>query len=844
LIEAQNLGKSVDEVMQRNTYDAVAHEHAPLLDWSGMNEHEHFVQFYETDTFLLDSLSGSMGAGLKEGDACIVVATREHREGLDERLRAYGLDVAAARASGQYVSLDASEVLSKFMVDGEPDAERFAEIVGGLVERTAVGRPRTRIFGEMVALLWADGQCEAAIRLEELWNNLRQTRTFSLFCAYPMNGFDGEAHTNGLSDVCSGHTRVIPAESYTGLTNADDRLRTIIQLQQKARMLEAEIAERKEAEDSLRAVKDELEVQVDDLRRLHEMSVKLTSMHDIESVLQEVLRSALAVQDTDLGLLSLRDPEREGLNVKVSSGFDEEFLKQIEFVPPGGGACGTCYEQRSRVVVEDVEVDPIFATYREAARGAGFRACHSTPLITRRGRIIGVLSTHFRQPHRPSEREARLMDLYARMAADIIENARLHHQMQVELEERRQLLVREQMARAEAENANRLKDEFLATASHELRTPLTAIIGWTHMLRHGTLDEATATRALDTIERNAQSQAQLVEDILDVSRVITGKLRLNIEPVDAASVINAAIDSVQLAADSKDIRLAVTLDPSARYVAGDANRLQQVVWNLLSNAIKFTPASGHVEVRLERAKDAADAQIRVSDTGEGIDPDFLPFIFDRFRQADGTSTRRHGGLGLGLALVRHLVELHGGTAQADSHGKGRGSTFTIRLPLAPTHEQRTKSRRRETTASLWSKDEAAARVKPLPSLDGARVLLVDDDQDTLNTLAAILTEYKAEVQIAASAAHALEILEWYRPDVLVSDLAMPNEDGYELISKIRARDGESGKQTPAVALTAYVRVEDRARALSAGFNMFVPKPVEPRELITAIANLTEAGMTS
>jgi signal transduction histidine kinase len=840
LIEAQKIGEPIREAINRHTYDPTVEEFAPLADWSEMTEPEHFVQFYEADTFLLDSLGGFIGAGLREGDACIVVATKEHRESLDERLQAYGLDVAAARASGQFVSLDASEVLSQFMVDGQPEPGRFAEIVGGLVARVAEGRPRTRIFGEMVALLWADGRSEAAIRLEELWNDLGRTRSFSLFCAYPMNCFDGKALPMGLNDVCAGHSRIIPTESYTALTNADERLRTIIQLQQKARLLEAEVAERKEAEEALHAVKDELEVQVEDMRRLHEMSVNLTSMLDVESVLQEVLRAALVVQCADLGLLSLHDPERDGLNVKVSCGFDEEFLKQIELVLPGAGACGTCYEQRRRVVVEDVEVDPIFAPYREAARTAGFRACHSTPLITRRGKIVGVLSAHFRQPHRPSEREARLMDLYARMAADIIENARLHHQMQQELAEREQLLVREQIARAEAENANRLKDEFLATASHELRTPLTAIIGWSHMLSTGTLDEATAKRALDTIERNARSQAQLVEDILDVSRVITGKLRLNIEPVDAAAVINAAIDSVQLAADSKGIQLEVTLDPSARRVSGDSSRLQQVVWNLLSNAIKFTPSGGRVTVRLERAADAGDVQIRVSDTGEGISPDFLPFIFERFRQADGTSTRNHGGLGLGLAIVRHLVELHGGTVNASSTGKGCGSTFTIRLPLAPSPE-RANNRRRETT-SIWSNEEASAHLKPLPTLDGTQVLLVDDDRDTLHMLAAILTEQRARVQTASSVAEALEVLQWYVPDVLVSDLAMPDEDGYTLISKVRALEAAGGQRIPAVALTAYVRVEDRARALAAGFNMFVPKPVEPHELITSILNLVEPIM--
>ena len=808
---------------------------APTVDWSEMRDPEHFVQFYETDSFLLNSLSGYVGKALSSGEAAIVVATEAHRESLEARLLADGLDVSAASAAGQYIALDAAETLAKFMVDDAPEPGRFVETLESVIAQAAGDGQHLRIFGEMVALLWAEGNHDGAIRLEELWNDLlNRIHSFSLFCAYPMNGFGREELAAQLGNVCAGHSRVIPAESYTGLTDANERLRAITLLQQKARSLEVEVAERKEAESSLRAVKDELEIQVEDLRRLHEMSVSLTSKFDIESVLHEVLRAALSVQGTDIGLLSLSDTERDGLRLQVHSGF-EKALQQVEWVPCGGGACGTCYEQRRRIVVEDVDADPIFASYREVARAVGFRACHSTPLLTRNGNIIGVLSVHFREPHRPSERELRLMDLYARMAADIIENARLHHQVQQELEQREQLLVREQMARAEAESSSRLKDEFLATVSHELRTPLNAIIGWSHLLGSNNLDSATAARAIETIERNARSQAQLVEDILDVSRVITGKLRLNMEPVDAAAIINAAIDSVQLAADSKAIQLAVVLDTSARRVSGDANRLQQVVWNLLSNAIKFTPSAGRVEIRLERV--GAEAEIRVSDTGQGVHPEFLPFIFDRFRQADGTSTRRHGGLGLGLAIVRHLVELHGGTVYADSPGEGQGATFTVRLPLA-TAAERATGRRRET-AGWWPDEQAGALSVPLPSLEDVQVLLVDDDLDTLQMLTMMLTAYRAKVQAVSSVAEALETLRWHKPDVLVSDLAMPEEDGYSLISKVRALEAAGGKPIPTIALTAYVRVEDRARALSAGFNMFVPKPVEPQELIAAIANLAE-----
>jgi signal transduction histidine kinase/CheY-like chemotaxis protein len=618
---------------------------APRTDWTEMSDSEHFVQFYEADAFLLNSLSGYISTALHAGDGALVVATEAHRQGLEELLHENGLDVATASAAGRFVSLDAGETLSKFMVDGSPDSGRFREVIGGLVAKLRDGQPRLRAFGEMVALLWADGNYTAAIRLEELWNGLQKTHSFSLFCAYPMHGFTGEKCVETHSGVCTAHSRVIPSESYVDLPNTDARLRAIAQLQQKARALEAQIAERKEAEDRLRAS-----------------------------------------------------------------------------------------------------------------------------------------------------------------------------------------LVREQMARAEAEAANRMKDEFLATISHELRTPLSAIIGWSHMLRKGRLDEATRGRALETIERNAKSQAQLVEDILDVSRVITGKLQLNSGPVDMASVINSAVDSVQLAADAKDIQLEVTLDPSARQLSGDANRLQQIVWNLLSNAIKFTPSGGRVEVKLERAN--SHVEISVSDTGPGIDPDFLPYIFDRFRQADASSTRQHGGLGLGLAIVRHLVELHGGTVEAQSSRDSSGAMFVIKFPAIA---KPSKSRKRET-GSLLPKETPTAQ-NMLPSLEGLHLLLVDDDQDTLQILSTLLTDLGAKVQAASSAAEALEILEWYQPAVLVSDLAMPSEDGYSLIAKIRA--AENGMLVPAIALTAYVRVEDRARALSTGFNMFVPKPVEPNELITAIANLAE-----
>lgn len=808
---------------------------APRSDWSSTNDTDHFVQFYEADGFLLNTLSGFIGAAIKAGDAAVVIATQPHRDGLEELLNANGIDVNAMKASSRFISLDAADTLSTFMVDGWPDPERFNSSIGNVMASVTDGRVRVRAFGEMVALLWEEGNYGAAIRLEELWNDLQRSHTFSLFCAYPMNSLGRDGLAQSYSKVCSTHARVIPAESYSDLQDPDARLRAIARLQQQAKTLESEIRERKRVEASLRHVTDELANQVGELRRLHEMSISLNSSLDMDRVLNEVLRAAMSVQKTHMGLLSLCDPQRDGLSVSVSNGFTDEFLKKIEFVPSGGGACGTAYKLRQRVVVEDTELDPEFVEYREDARLAGFRSVHSTPLITRLGQIIGVLSVHFQQPHRPSDRETRFLDLYARLAADIIENARLHQQVEQKLAEREQLLSRAEMARAEAETANRMKDEFLATVSHELRTPLNAIMGWSHLLKTGALDGQTTARAVETIDRNAKSQAQLIEDILDVSRMITGKLRLDKEPVDIVSVINAAIDSVQLAIDSKNIQLQLTLDPSARHTVGDASRLQQVVWNLLSNAIKFTPGGGHIEVEVKRA--GRNVQIRVTDSGAGISDEFLPFIFERFRQADGTTTREHGGLGLGLAIVRHLVELHGGTIKAESNGPGHGATFIVRLPLAISPKRRKPQEERILPSSpLTSFDHP---VTLLPSLEDVRVLVVDDDEDTVQILGVMLEDSRANVQKASSVSEALETLEWYQPDVVVSDLAMPGEDGYSFIRKLRERDASNGTNTPAVALTSYVRVEDRTRALAAGFNMFVPKPVQPAELISAIANLAE-----
>ncbi|HWP45264.1 MAG TPA: ATP-binding protein, partial [Blastocatellia bacterium] len=400
-------------------------------------------------------------------------------------------------------------------------------------------------------------------------------------------------------------------------------------------------------------------------------------------------------------------------------------------------------------------------------------------------------------------------------------------------EERERLLAREQAARAEAEAANRAKDEFLAIVSHELRTPLTAILGWSQLLSSGRLSQDDMLHGLEAIARNALAQRQLVEDILDISRITSGKLHLNIGPTDLVSVITSAVDVARPAADARGIEIRTTLDATIGSVPGDADRLQQVVWNLLSNAVKFTPDSGRIEVKLEKM--GRYAQITVSDTGEGIDQEFLPYVFDRFRQADASTTRRHGGLGLGLAIVRHIVEMHGGEVQVDSSGKGQGATFAVKLPL-------NIGRGMEATQAIDFNGEASAVHDGDGSLegeklDGLRVLVVDDDLETLEMLNVMLSHNGIDVLTSASAAEAIDILQQRSPDVLVSDIAMPDEDGNAFIKKVRSFDPQRGGNIPAVALTAHVRDEDRIQALSSGYDLFMPKPVEAGRLLKAIALL-------
>jgi PAS domain S-box-containing protein len=456
------------------------------------------------------------------------------------------------------------------------------------------------------------------------------------------------------------------------------------------------------------------------------------------------------------------------------------------------------------------------------------------PVISRTGEVLGGLFFGHPEAGVFTGRHEIILTGMAAQAAVAMDNARLFEALKRARIEAEQAAEENERLYREAQESNRIKDEFLATVSHELRTPLTAILGWAHLLRTGTSDADFTHKAFETIERNARAQAQLIDDLLDVSRIITGKLRIDVQPINPNTFIEAAIESIKPGAEAKGVRLQKIVDTGMVFVAGDPVRLQQVVWNLLANAVKFTPRGGRVQVKLERVN--SHVEITVSDTGAGITPEFLPLVFDRFRQADQRKTRQHGGLGLGLSIVRHLVELHGGNVRAESAGEGQGSTFTVLLPVSPVYQVSVEGERVHPAArDTLPTYECAER------LDGLRILVVDDEPDTRELLKAGLGQCGADVSVVASAAEAYAVLQDGVTDLLISDIGMPGEDGYELIRRVRQLPAESGGKVPAIALTAYARVEDRMQALRAGYQMHVPKPIELAELVAVATSLVQRG---
>jgi signal transduction histidine kinase len=577
--------------------------------------------------------------------------------------------------------------------------------------------------------------------------------------------------------------------------------------------------ERNDADALAQASRSQLEAELTDTKRLQSISQEMIAEENMSALYESILDAAISIMRSDFGSMQMLYPDRgDGgeLHLIAFRGFNPRAAKTWECISAHSDTtCSVALIGRKRVIVPDVTTcDYIVGTPQlDNFLDMGIRACQSTPLFSRNGKLVGMISTHWRNVHEPLERDLRLLDILARQAADLIDRRRVNEQA----------LERESAARAEAERAVRIKDDFLATLSHELRTPLNAILGWSQFLKKDITDPQKARYAAEVIERNGRLQAQLVTDLLDMSRILSGKMRLDVQRMDLGAAVEAAVDSILPAAAAKGVRIKVAIEQLAD-VYGDAGRLQQVVWNLLSNAVKFTPEGGRVEVTL--AKSNGHVEIRVNDNGAGIPPEFLPVIFDRFRQADSSASRAHGGLGIGLALVKQLVELHGGKVAASSGGEGKGATFIIQLPFARPSEDRDKPQIR-----ILSRVPSGSN--PPLHLKGIKVLVVDDEPDALALVRRILEEHEAEVSTAVSSEEASKMLRGDNFALIVSDIGMPGRDGYALIEEVRS----AGLETPAIALTAFARVEDRTKAIRSGYQAHVSKPVEAGELLATVVSL-------
>lgn len=574
-----------------------------------------------------------------------------------------------------------------------------------------------------------------------------------------------------------------------------------------------------------------LKEQTEIVETINRLGSLLSAELDQQKLVQAVTDAATDLTGAQFGSFFYNVYTEEGgtYMLYTLSGVPRESFEHFP-MPRATDLFGPTFRGEGTICIEDVRNDP---RYGKNSPYFGMPPGHlpvtsylAIPVISRMDEVIGGLFFGHSEPGKFDEKHAKVVEGLAAQTAIAMDNARLYKRAQ-------QSLANEQEARKMAESISHSKDEFLGLISHELRTPLNAILGWSRMLNEGNLDKDTFRRAVESIERNAKLQARLIDDMLDTSRIISGKLRLDAQPVDLTSVINAAVDTLRPAAEAKNIRVYVILDYGAGAILGDSTRLQQIIWNLLSNAIKFTPKDGSIRVSLERVN--SHVEISVSDTGIGIDEEFLPFVFDRFRQADSTSIKKFGGLGLGLSIVRQLVEMHGGTVEAHNRNDVQGAVFVVKLPVMAVRKK-SEQLLNEIAESqmIYSKSTS---FDALPALQGIKILAVDDEPDARFLLNTVLEQCGADVKTCDSAAAALSLIEEFNPDILVSDIGMPEVDGYDLIRKLREKEKGTGKRIPAVALTAFARTEDRLKALSAGYNMHVSKPVEPTELTLVIANL-------
>jgi len=576
--------------------------------------------------------------------------------------------------------------------------------------------------------------------------------------------------------------------------------------------LEEQVAERtkelRESEARLFGILEHSAADLKAMRRLNEIGAYcVIEGHEIAECLEEVLKVAIEITGADKGGIQLLDNETGVLTIATQRGFEESFVEFIESATTGDTACGVALLTKQRVIVEDITESEIYAGTPSlpAMREANVLAVQSVPLMSSSGKVLGIVSTYFKDAHRPSEQELRLMDLLARQTADYLERKRVEG-------EREQLLEREHELRQTAEEANRLKDEFLAIMSHELRNPLNVILGYAELLLR--MEEIKRSpnlhRMADAVKRNAVAQSKLIRDLLDLSRLRSGKLELNRETVSPVVSIENAIETVRIDADGKDIEIQVVAPDEALFVQADPVRLEQIIWNLLNNSVKFTPRGGRIEVRLE--EDVDEIVLTVADNGQGIPSSFLPHIFEMFRQADSGTSRAQSGMGIGLAVVQQLVELHGGLVTAFSAGEGKGATFTIRLPRS------VDTKRRPSLLTDLT----------IGTLQGMEVLVVDDSEDTTEMVRHLLEIGGASVCAATSGSEALSFAREREFDVVLSDISMPEMDGFEFLSRLRELPGK--EDLPAVALTGFGRPEDVQRASDQGFYAHLTKPFDLQTL--------------
>jgi signal transduction histidine kinase/CheY-like chemotaxis protein len=592
---------------------------------------------------------------------------------------------------------------------------------------------------------------------------------------------------------------------------------------------------RQRAEEELLQAKEALLAETRVLELLNETGRTIASQLELPLLVQAVTDAATQLVGAQFGAFfyNTTDEHGEAFLLFTLSGAPREAFEGFGN-PRATALFGPTFRGEPPIRIDDVLTDPRYGSmgphHGMPPGHLPVRSYLAVPVRSRSSEVIGGLFFGHSCAGVFTERSERLIVGVAAQAGIAIDNARLYEAAQAAAQERSVLLESERAARAEAERMSEMKDEFLATLSHELRTPLNAILGWSQVLRSGPREESDYLKGLETIERNARVQTQLIEDLLDMSRITSGKLRMDVQRLHPMALIESAVETVSPAALARGIRLETFLDPAAGPISGDPGRLQQVVWNLLSNAIKFTARGGKVQIVLERVN--SHIEIRVADTGIGIKPEFIPHLFERFRQGDASTTRNYGGLGLGLSIVKSLVELHGGAVSVASGGEGLGTTVTVGLPLSVLHRHHDQGER------VHPATPRGAALSPIVcELEGLTVLVVEDQADSRELIEHVLTNSGAQVLTAGSAREALELLDSNKPDVLVSDIGMPEVDGFEFLRRVRALGPDRGGRIPAIALTAFARSEDRTRALRAGFLVHLAKPVDPAELVATVASV-------